>query len=77
METIQIVLDAKLLEAADSAAKRHKINRSALIRHALQEHLKRLHERELEDQDRRGYTTRPQRGKEYSVWEDAATWPES
>ncbi len=77
MKTIQIVLDAKLLKAADSAAKRHKINRSALIRHALQQHLKRLHERELEDQDRRGYTTRAQRGEEYSVWEDAATWPES
>ena len=39
METIQVVLDAKLLKAADVAAKRQKVNRSALIRQALQEHL--------------------------------------
>ena len=41
METIQVVLDAKLLKAADSAAKRQKVNRSALIRQALEEHLQR------------------------------------
>ena len=55
METIQVVLDTKLLKAADVAAKRQKVNRSALIRHALREHLKRLREAELDDQDRRGY----------------------
>jgi metal-responsive CopG/Arc/MetJ family transcriptional regulator len=76
METIQVVIDAKLLKAADLAAKRQKVNRSALIRHALQEHLKRLRELELEERDRRGYTARPQRSEEYSVWEDAAAWPE-
>ena len=55
METIQVVLDAKLLKAADLAAKRQRINRSALIRHALQEHLKHLHNLELEERDRQGY----------------------
>jgi len=77
VETIQIVLDAKLLKAADVAAKRHKVNRSALIRHALEEHLKRLREIELEDQDRRGYAAHPQRTEEYRRWEDVAVWPES
>jgi metal-responsive CopG/Arc/MetJ family transcriptional regulator len=76
METIQVVIDPKLRKAADLAAKRQKVNRSALIRHALQEHLKRLRELELEERDRRGYTARPQRSEEYSVWEDAAAWPE-
>ena len=38
METIQAVLDAKLLQAADRAARRAKRNRSALIRDALREH---------------------------------------
>jgi metal-responsive CopG/Arc/MetJ family transcriptional regulator len=76
METIQVVIDPRLRKAADLAAKRQKVNRSALIRHALQEHLKRLRELELEERDRRGYTARPQRSEEYSVWEDAAAWPE-
>jgi len=42
METIQVVLDAKLLQAADRVAKRQKVNRSALLRRALQEHWRTL-----------------------------------
>jgi metal-responsive CopG/Arc/MetJ family transcriptional regulator len=76
METIQVVLDGKLLKAADSAAKREKVNRSALIRQALEEYLKRLHIRDLEERDRRGYLAKPQRQEEYRPWEEAAAWPE-
>jgi len=76
METIQVVLDTRLLKEANLAAKRQKVNRSALIRQALQQYLKRLREMELEEQDRRGYMARPQREDEYRVWEDAAAWPE-
>jgi metal-responsive CopG/Arc/MetJ family transcriptional regulator len=35
METIQVVLDSKLLRAADRAARRSRLNRSALVRAAL------------------------------------------
>jgi metal-responsive CopG/Arc/MetJ family transcriptional regulator len=76
METIQVVLDKPLLKAADTAAKRQKMNRSALIRQALQEHLKRLHLLDLEKRDRRGYQTKPQRVEEYLPWEETAAWPE-
>ena len=76
MEIIQVVLDTKLLQAADLAAKRHKVNRSALIRQALEQHLKRLRALELEEQDRRGYLAHPQREEESRIWEDAAAWPE-
>jgi metal-responsive CopG/Arc/MetJ family transcriptional regulator len=76
METIQVVLDTKLLKAADAAAKRQKVNRSALIRQALEAHLKRLRDLELAEQDRRGYLARPQREEEFRIWEDAAAWPE-
>lgn len=67
METIQIVLDAKLLQAANTAAKRQNVNRSALIRRALREHLRHLRESELEQQDRRGYRAHPQRTEEYRI----------
>ncbi|HLG97286.1 MAG TPA: ribbon-helix-helix domain-containing protein [Bryobacteraceae bacterium] len=70
--TIQIVLDKNLLKAADIAAKQQHVNRSALIREALQRHLKHLHELQLEEQDRKGYRTKPQREKEYRIWEEAA-----
>ena len=76
MQTIQVVLDAKLLKAADSAAKRRKVNRSVLIRQALQEHLSRLRLTDLEERDRLGYQAQPQRLEEYRPWEETAAWPE-
>lgn len=76
METIQVVLDAELLKATNLAAKRQKLNRSALIRTALQEHLHRLHIRDLEEQERKAYLAKPQDPDEYLPWEKAAVWPE-
>lgn len=76
MQTIQVVLDNKLLKAANSAAKRQHVNRSALIRQALERHLKYLQERELAERDRRGYLAHPQREEEYGIWEDVTVWPE-
>jgi len=75
MVTIQVVLDSKLLRAADRAARRTKLNRSALIRDAMREHLRRLEIQELEKRDRRGYEIGPRAGHELSVWEAEATWP--
>jgi metal-responsive CopG/Arc/MetJ family transcriptional regulator len=75
-QTIQVVLDKSLLKAADTAAKRQKMDRSALIRRALQEHLKRLHVLDLEQRERQGYQARPQRVEEYLPWEETAAWPE-
>jgi metal-responsive CopG/Arc/MetJ family transcriptional regulator len=77
MQTIQVVLDAKLLKAADTVAKRRKMNRSALIRQALQEHLSRARLMDLEERDQRGYQAQPQRIEEYLPWEEAAAWPEN
>jgi metal-responsive CopG/Arc/MetJ family transcriptional regulator len=75
METVQIVLDKKLLRAADQAARRTKRNRSALVRDALREHLRRLAIRELEERDRAGYSSRRQANDESSAWEAEAVWP--
>jgi predicted transcriptional regulator len=75
METIQIVLDKKLLQAADQAARRIKRNRSALIRDALREHLRRLEVRAREEQDRQGYAKRPHTTDESLIWEAEAAWP--
>lgn len=76
METIQVVLDSELLQAANSAAKRARVNRSSLIRQALREHLKRLRTREIEARDGRGYRQRPQSADEVGRWEEVASWPE-
>jgi predicted transcriptional regulator len=61
METIQVVLDKKLLQAANRAARQTKQNRSALIRDALREHLRLLERRERESGSQGLFkaTTRP------------------
>ena len=76
METIQIVLDAKLLRATNGAAKRARVNRSALIRDAIREHLKRLRTLELEERERRGYARYPDSEEEAAEWARVAAWPE-
>jgi len=75
METVQIVLDKKLLHAADQAARRTKRNRSALVRDALREHLRRLEAQAREERDREGYTRQPQSHYESHAWEAEAAWP--
>jgi metal-responsive CopG/Arc/MetJ family transcriptional regulator len=75
MRTIQVVLDDKLLQAADRAAHRGKLNRSALIRNALREHLKKLEIREREEREWKAYELKPQTPDEVLDWNGAA-WPE-
>ena len=75
METIQVVLDTKLLQAADRAARHTKQNRSALIRDALREHLRRLSLLALEERDREGYRKSPRAEDDSLIWEAEAAWP--
>jgi len=74
METIQVVLDEALLRAADRAARRFKVNRSALVRDALRAHLAALSTRERERADRAGYAKAPDR--DGAAWDKVAAWPE-
>ena len=77
METVQIALDKKLLEAVDQAARRMNRNRSALARAALREHLRRLESRRREEErDRDGYAKEPNAPDESLLWEAKAAWPE-
>ncbi|HEX4487371.1 MAG TPA: ribbon-helix-helix protein, CopG family [Terriglobales bacterium] len=75
MQIVQIVLDKKLLQAADQAAKRIRQNRSALVRDALREHLRRLELRTQEERDRQGYSRHAQADEEAQRWESEAAWP--
>ena len=75
METVQIVLDKALLHATDQAARRTKRNRSALVRDALREHLRRLEVRVLEERDLAGFTRQPRTSDESQLWEAEAAWP--
>lgn len=75
VETIQVVLDKKLLQAADQAARRTRRNRSALVRDALREHLRRLETCALEERDRQGYSKQAPATDESRLWEAEGAWP--
>ena len=77
METIQVVIDEKLLRASDRAAKKAKLNRSELVRLALREHLQRMQILEAEQRDQRGYEKLPQSKATDESWEAEAVWPEA
>ena len=76
MTTLQVVLEDSLLAATDRAARRLKVNRSALVRDALREHLRRLSVLDKERRDREGYARRPIAEDEFRVWDKVTAWPE-
>jgi metal-responsive CopG/Arc/MetJ family transcriptional regulator len=76
METIQVVLDQKLLKATDKAARRAGMNRSALVRDALRHYLRDVRIQEQERRDREGYQRYPDSKDDLQGWEQVAAWPE-
>jgi Arc/MetJ-type ribon-helix-helix transcriptional regulator len=75
VETIQVVLDSKLLRAADAAARKAHVNRSALIREALREHLRRVEIQALEEREREAYRRHPDTASDVEAWGQEAVWP--
>jgi metal-responsive CopG/Arc/MetJ family transcriptional regulator len=76
MNTIQVVLEEDLLRSADRAARQLKVNRSALIRDALREHLRRLRVGDLERREREAYDRTPDDPAEFAAWDKVTAWPE-
>jgi metal-responsive CopG/Arc/MetJ family transcriptional regulator len=74
VETIQIVLEKELLRATDRAARRRKLNRSALVRDALRAYLRRAAVAEREQRDRAGYVETSD--GEFAAWDRVTSWPE-
>jgi metal-responsive CopG/Arc/MetJ family transcriptional regulator len=77
MTTIQVVLDDETLRAADRAAKRARVNRSALIRDAIRLYVRAQRTRELEERHRRGYEQHPVQTGEFDVFDRELAWPKT
>lgn len=69
-----MTLDEDLISAVDKAAKRLGTTRSGFTREALWSALRRLEVRQLERRHREGYTRKPVRKREFSVWEREQVW---
>ena len=74
MQTVQVVLEPELLQEADLAAKKHHINRSALIRDALRDQLKRMRILDLEEEERLAYQRIPASREDELALAEIASW---
>lgn len=75
MKAIQITLDEQLLARldADSEVRRH--GRSAVLRRAAEEYLRRGRKRAIDSQYAKAYGAQPGLGAEFAGWEGEGSWP--
>ena len=77
MKPIQVRFDEALLKRLDSDAEVRKVGRSAVLRRAAAEYLRRSRAKRIADAYRRAYQGSPGLGHEFAGWEDEGSWPES
>jgi metal-responsive CopG/Arc/MetJ family transcriptional regulator len=76
MKPVQVLLDEPLLRRLDSDAEVRKFGRSAVVRRAAAEYLKRSQARRIAEAYRRAYADKAELGKEFAGWENEGSWPE-
>ncbi len=77
MRTVQLTLDAELVDAVDRIPRKLGTMRSGFTREALRAALARSKEREKERKHRDGYLPKPPKRGEFQVWERERVWGES
>lgn len=74
MQTVQMTMEADLIEQVDRCAKRLGTTRSAFARVALREALRRLELEELEQRHIAGYRKTPPMTREFGISESERAW---
>ena len=68
-------MDEELLAKLDRDEETLRDGRSAVLRRAAVEYLKRRKHREIATSYQRAYATKPGLGREFKGWEDEGQWP--
>ncbi len=76
MKPVQVVFDEKLLEQLDACEEVQRLGRSAVLRRAVSEYLRRRQRREIAAAYARAYGSAAGLGEEFADWEDQGQWPE-
>lgn len=74
MKAIQVTVDRRLLAALDADEEVRRDGRSAVVRRALDQYLRRGRAKRIAEQYRHGYGTFPP--TEFEGWEEEQSWPE-
>lgn len=76
MKPVQVIFDEKLLKRLDATPEVRKYGRSAVLRRAAEEYLRRRRSREIAERYAAAYSQASDIGKELGGWEDEGQWPE-
>lgn len=76
MKAIQVMLDERLLERLDATQEVKNDGRSAVLRRAVEEYLRRRARASVASQYRKAYGKGRGLGKEFAGWEEQGAWPE-
>jgi metal-responsive CopG/Arc/MetJ family transcriptional regulator len=76
MKPIQVMFDEALLRRLDRDEEVRKAGRSAVLRRATVEYLRRSRAKRIAEAYRRAYEGEGGLGGEFAGWEDEASWPE-
>ena len=77
MKPIQVLFDEPLLRRLDADDEVKKIGRSAVLRRATAEYLRKRRVRTTADAYRRAYGRNRGLGEEYRDWANEGAWPET
>lgn len=75
MKAIQITFDEGLLAELDATEEVRREGRSAVLRRAAAEYLRRRQSFVISEKYERAYGSKPGLGQEFSGWEDEGEWP--
>lgn len=75
MKTIQITVDEDLLAKLDQSEEVQRDGRSAVLRRAASEYLKRRRRIDIAKGYQRAYASKEGLGPEFEGWEDEGQWP--
>ena len=75
MKAIQITLDDGLLARLDADEEVRRDGRSAVLRRAADEYLRKRRKRAIAEQYAKAYSSHPGLGTDFSGWEDEGAWP--
>jgi len=76
MKPIQVLFDEPLLRRLDADEEVKRLGRSAVLRRAVAEYLRKRRARTTAERYRRAYGKREGLGEEFESWPDEGTWPE-
>ena len=77
MKPVQVLFDEPLLRRLDADAEVRRVGRSAVLRRAAAEYLRKRRARATADAYRRAYPNRDGLGDEFAGWEREGAWPET